>query len=184
MLKPFVRLSSFISKKENMYIRNLKDSVENFKSEMRKKEGKRELWVTSTKKILMDTLAKIKETYPLGWDVHEMDKAENTDGYIISFADTSIDIAGSDTENTKSYTKRGGTLAFTQAYNGDVFVIIVFPIIDELVLAKEPQKVVLRVTPNKITEEFIHMQVANFLDEMVQWESSSLYNDIGFDVKR
>jgi len=176
---------------------NLADSVVRYKNESEKKKQKRALWNDSVKQLLIDTISKIVSTHAIGWSMELMGSSTNVEGVTLTFGDiiigveptvneTTTENAAVKVENTevKYYTKHEGTLAFTQAYNGDIFIIIVYPTIEEIINPRDTQKLEMRIDPSRITSEFIEQQVANFLDEIVKWESSPLYNDIGFVVKR
>lgn len=174
---------------------NLNDSVNRYKIESENKKQKRALWCDHIKDLLIQTLTKICNEHTIGWTMELMGSSTNVEGVTLTFGDIIIGVEpsiepplveGEVQQNVeiKYYTKHEGTLAFSQAYNGDVFVIIVFPTIEEIVNQRNSQKLELRVHPSKITKEFIEQQVANFLDEIIKWESSPLYNDIGFVVKR
>jgi|LakMenEpi03Aug12_release.lakeMendotaPanAssembly.Ray.scaffolds.fasta_scaffold33377_5 hypothetical protein len=176
---------------------NLTDSVKRYKNESDNKKKKRALWNESVKQLLIDTISKIVSTHAIGWSMELIGSSTNVEGVTLTFGDIIIGVEPTHkepiTENTKAnaenievkyYTKHEGTLAFTQAYNGDIFIIIVYPTIEEIINPRDTQKLEIRIDPSRITTEFIEHQVAKFLDEIVKWESSPLYNDIGFVVKR
>lgn len=176
---------------------NLTDSVARYKIESENKKKKRALWNESVKQLLIDTISKIVSTHTIGWSMELMGSSTNVEGVTLTFGDIVIGVeptineptsenAAVNAENVevKYYTKHEGTLAFSQAYNGDIFIIIVYPTIEEIINPRDTQKLEMRIDPSKITPEFIEHQVANFLDEIVKWESSPLYNDIGFVIKR
>jgi len=168
----------------------LTDSVARYKIESENKKKKRALWNESVKQLLIDTISNIVSTHSIGWSMELMGSSTNVEGVTLTFGDIIIGVEPTINEpiaenvEVKYYTKHEGTLAFSQAYNGDIFIIIVFPTIEEIINPRDTQKLEMRVDPSRITAEFIEHQVANFLDEIVKWESSPLYNDIGFVVKR
>jgi hypothetical protein len=86
-----------------------------------------------------------------------------------------------------SYIKYGGGLVFTQAYNGDVFVLIGFPHVENNIEETEDYKLIERVSPEKITEEYIIERFNEFLDQMLKWEKAELgygTSPIGFPIGR
>ena len=85
-----------------------------------------------------------------------------------------------DDEGKKKYAKTGGNLVFSQAYNGDIFIIFMSPSIDEFNIPQDPQKVIGKVNPSKINEEFIILHVSQFLLELIDWESLMSSHAIGF----
>ena len=167
-----------------MTIENLTQGVENFKNELLRIKCKREQWTNVTKPLLRDTLRSIKSKFDLDWNTYVMDGTTNSEGVNLTFGNSASGIFERTEKGIKGFSKRGGTLAFSQAYNGDIFIIIIYPSVDELVIPVENQKLVLKVTPEKIDEGFVYEQVANFLNEMTLWESSSAYNPIGFSATR
>ena len=175
----------------------LTDSVARYKNESENKKKKRALWNESVKQLLIDTISQIVSKHAIGWSMELMGSSTNVEGVTLTFGDIIIGVeptinepisenATVNAENVevKYYTKHEGTLAFSQAYNGDIFIIIVYPTIEEIINPRDTQKLEMRVDPSRITAEFIEHQVANYLDEIVKWESSPLYNDIGFVIKR
>lgn len=176
---------------------NLTDSVTRYKLESENKKQKRALWNDSVKQLLIDTISKIVSTHEIGWSMELMGSSTNVEGVTLTFGDIIIGVEPTINEpitegeevkpenvEVKYYTKHEGTLAFSQAYTGDIFIIIAYPTIEEIINPRDTQKLEMRVNPSKITAAFIEQQVANFLDEIIKWESSPLYNDIGFVVKR
>ncbi|MDO8930075.1 MAG: hypothetical protein Q7W54_13955 [Bacteroidota bacterium] len=77
--------------------------------------------------------------------------------------------------------KKGGTIAFSQAYNGEVFVIIIYPFVDKFVSQAE-NKLLGKFKPETISEDFIVSKVSIFIDEMIKWEKSTYGNSIGFKM--
>lgn len=80
---------------------------------------------------------------------------------------------------SRAFVKKGGVITFSQAYNGQIFVIIIYPNVEEFVGESEVN-VLGRYKPEDITEEFIFAKVEKFLEEMTKWETSISSNRIGF----
>jgi hypothetical protein len=163
-----------------MKIDDLARKIEEFKSAQDKIDQNRQLWVDTTKPLLIKSLEMIRDKFDLGWDVQIIDEIKNFETVNISlgFKRSGLRISGN---KMKSYLKSGGSLVFSQAYNGDIFVIVMYPFIEELVTEKE-NKLLGKYDPNTINEEFITDKVVTFIDEMIKWEKATLYNKIGFKI--
>ena len=81
---------------------------------------------------------------------------------------------------TTSYSKIGGSLVFSQGYNGLVYVIIFYPSIEQIVETNPNQKVLKRIEPNEIGSGFIRQRIAEFLDEISDWENTANSKSIGY----
>ncbi|WP_373060518.1 hypothetical protein [Zunongwangia sp. H14] len=162
-----------------MTLQDLKEKVDNYKNSIEKVSQNREYWQNHTKPLLKDTLEKIKETYPLDWNVQVLDWTSNSEGVNITFGKKPSGIYEQTETSSRHYVKKGGTIVFSQAGNGDVFIIILYPSIEELVSEKE-HKVLGKISPEKITEELIIENVGVFLDEMAKWENSNEQNSLGY----
>ena len=162
-----------------MKIEDLKAKVDNFSNALENIEFNRETWAEKTKPLLQQTLKQIASEYPIGWHVQTLDWDKNLEGVNITFGPTNSGIKTRTETSVKAYTKHGGTIVFSQAYNGEVFVIILYPHVDEFVGQSE-HKVLGRFAPTDITETFIVKQVSEFLDEMVKWENATPSANIGF----
>ena len=71
---------------------------------------------------------------------------------------------------------------FSQAYNGDVLVLLLYPNIVEVDSFEETQKTLAKVDPSKIDEDFIIQKVSEFLSDMTDWESSRSSHAVGFKI--
>ena len=165
-----------------MKIEDLKNKVDEFKVSLEKTNLNREIWQTRTKPLLIDTLSKITDNYPIGWTVQILDWTSNSEGVNITFNPSRSGFVENNGQSLKSHIKQGGTIVFSQAYNGEIFIIILFPSIDGFV-TRADDKLLGRFKPETITEEFIINYVAKFIDEMIKWEKSTFINPVGFKTK-
>nr|WP_294788036.1 hypothetical protein [uncultured Flavobacterium sp.] len=166
-----------------MKIEDLKQNVEKLYEAWKTIDEKRDNWRSEKKKLIKETLSEIKNTYDLDWNIYVVDFTTNSEGVNITFGKSSSGIFESNHKGSKSYTKHGGTLTFSQAYNGDIFVIILYPSVEQFVTPKDGQenKLVEKINPIKIDKEYIIKQVDNFLKEMRNWENSDSSNSpLGF----
>ncbi len=167
-----------------MNIQDLSDNVNHFKASLGDIEKKRAEWKTTSRSFIQETLIRIKSNFDLDWAVSIQDEAANSEAVNLSLSHSSSSIIEKIEGGYKNYMNTGGTLSFSQAYNGDVFIIILFPIIEKTVTPIQPHKILMRIEPGLITEELIIKSTASFLDEMTLWESSKSFNTIGFKIKK
>ena len=140
---------------------------------------KRERWQSETKPLLFHTLKEIQQLAPDDWIINVQDEIENLEEVILKFRKVKSGIVVKHENETISRMKFGGSLVFDQEYNGDICVYISYPHVEESV-DHQPQKKLDRVSPDRITEEYITTQVVRLLDEMIRWENSNSKITIGF----
>ena len=162
-----------------MKIEDLKTKIDSYKESQELIENNRKTWQEKTKVLLLETLNKIKDSYPINWHIQNFKWKENLEVVNITFGPTPSGIMDINEKLSKPYMKRGGTLAFSQAIDGDVYVIIVYPSIEDI-LSDSGNKIIGKYSPNLISESFIIEKVSKFIDEIVIWEKSSYGNPIGF----
>ena len=95
----------------------------------------------------------------------------NGEGVNIGFKPANSGIVESAGQQTKALTKHGGRLCFSQGYNGKVFVIILYPYVEDRVGQLE-NKVIGHHDPREIDENFVVSAFEQFMAEMTAWESS------------
>jgi hypothetical protein len=164
-----------------MNLENLKPKIDELLTTFDIIKQNRECWQTKTKSLLTEILTKITTEYPIGWQVQILDWTKNSEGVNITFNPKPSGISEMTDKSAKSYIKEGGTIAFSQAYNGEVFVIIFYPFVDKFVTQTE-NKLIGKFKPETITEDFINSKVSIFIDEMIKWEKSTYGNSIGFKI--
>ncbi len=167
-----------------MTIESLASKVEDYKESLEQIEIRRSQWTSTTRQLIYDALQKVKNRWNLDWYVTMLDTTKNMEGVNLFFGSRPSGILEKTGSAMKSYFKHGGTLAFAQAYTGHIFVIFLYPSIDELATPLEPNKILARTEPSSIDEEFILKQVATFLEEMRLWESNNQLTPIGFNFKK
>jgi len=162
-----------------MKIEDLTTKIEEFKLTQDKIQKNREIWTSQTKPILIETLGKIKEKFDLEWHVQILDEVKNSEGVNITFGFKRSGFKSVSDKTMRSYLKKGGTIVFSQAYNGEIFVIILYPFVEEFV-SESDNKLLGKFDPLIINEDFIVEKVSTFIDEMIKWEKSTFYNRVGF----
>ncbi|NOQ73381.1 MAG: hypothetical protein GQ574_15350 [Crocinitomix sp.] len=163
-----------------MKLEDLKEDVLNYKNTLKNINQKRKLWHTETKALILNTLKSITKTYELDWDIEIMESTRNLEGINLTLGNSISSTYSEDEKGKKRYAKTGGNLVFSQAYNGDVFIIFMTPSIDNFNIPQDPQKIIGKVNPAKINEEFIILHISQFLIELADWESLMSSHIIGF----
>ena len=143
----------------------------------------RDLWQNEKKELIIKTLTSIKKAIDLEWQIQVLDMAKNSETINIAFNPARSGISENNGSSMRSFVKEGGALLFCQAYNGEIFVLIMYPYINEIVSRKE-NTFLGKFKPDQITEEFICAKVEKFLDEMIKWEKSNYGNKVGFVIEQ
>jgi hypothetical protein len=164
-----------------MKIDDLKTKIEEFNFTQVQIQKNRQIWTDETKTLLINTLNKIAEKFDIGWYVQVMDLDKNSEGVNITFKPTRSGIIRKNETSMKSFLKEGGTIAFSQAYNGEIFVIILYPFVKDFVSESE-NKLLGKFNPSLINEDFIVKKVSIFIDEMIKWEKTTYNKKIGFKI--
>lgn len=165
----------------------LKTRIQEYEKALADIATKRALWLNSAKELIYKTLQKAKRLGKLGWKVAKIEGIKNLEGVSLAFLDIPSDIVEKVLDEKtqkpveKNYTKFGGSLIFSQTYNGDVLVLLTYPFIegDEETPGNE---IVDRISPADLTEAYILGHVASFLETMTIWESSEDEHHIGFRI--
>ncbi len=138
---------------------------------------KRDFWQSDTKPLLVKVLNRVKDEIGLDLIVQTIDARINHESVHIQFKSKPSGISEKNGKGLKAYIKWGGGLTFNQMYNGEVHILVTYPFIDELVPPSK-RMLLVRIGPDKISEEYIHARVNNFLDEMLNWEIITSGNSI------
>jgi hypothetical protein len=160
---------------------NLKEKAAAFAQTQQDIEASRKLWSDTTKPLLKATLETIAKETAIGLHVQVLDWSRNSEAVSLTFGIRPSGIVEKTNTGAKSFMKHGGRINFSQAYNGEVFVLIAYPYVDERVTQAE-LKTVGRYNPRSITEPFIYEMVEQFLNEMITWEKASSSTQIGFTL--
>ncbi len=131
--------------------------------------SKRELWQSETKPLLVKVLNELKDDTKLDLIVQVLDARTNHESVNIQFKSKPSGISEKIGKSIKNYIKWGGSLTFNQVYNGEVHIMVTYPFVDEIISQNKNTLLVI-IEPGKISEEYIHARVNNFLEQMLEWE--------------
>ncbi len=155
------------------------ENIEQYKSALSKTEENRAYWANVSKALIFDVLTKVQSAADLDWQVKKAETVKNLEAVSISFNKRPSGIVEVTPTAEKDTLKHGGALIFTQSYNGQVFIIHTYPYVEHWVGQTE-NKLIDKVDPVQIDEDYILRHVAQFLQEMSQWENSAARAHIGF----
>ena len=140
---------------------------------------KRNEWIQSTKETIYSTLFEIKQVKKLDWQVQKVQIIKNSETVNLIFNKSASGIIQSNINGHKHFEKHGGGLFFAQSYNGNIFVFIEYPYVENLVGQIE-NKLLEKISPEKINKDYVIDKVSIFLDEMTKWESSANFSRLGY----
>jgi hypothetical protein len=167
-----------------MNLIDLKRKADQIQAAFTQTEQSRKLWREEKKQLLITVLGQIAQASGLKLEVQNLDWITNSEGVNLLFSVYPSGMVEKYENGFRSYIKHGGYIVFAQAYNGDIFVLINYPWIEEKVTRAET-KTLGKFNPKEITEAFIYEKVGLFFDEMLMWETdSSSRTSIGFATSR
>ncbi len=157
----------------------LKKSVGDYVNSLEKVLEKRKQWNEFTLPLLFKTLNEIQVDFDIGWKVQQLDWLMNNSAINITFETFPKSMMDKLNGATDFEFIKGAALVFSQKYNGDISVFIVFPA--ELAPVSESDINELgSFNPNEINKNFITNKVAYFLDKIIIREENVLRRKVGF----
>jgi len=162
-----------------MKIEHLEERVNDYKDSIKTVVEKKICWQTQTKTILIATLNTIVKNYAIGWRVQELNWINTNEAVNITFESFPPDLIESTNKIPSYQFIKGGSLIFSQSYNGDVHIFILFPLVENA-LDNSNETEIETYAPETINEKLIIEKVDEFLKEMIAWEVPSLKNKVGF----
>jgi len=132
-------------------------------------ESNRQLWQRETKPLLVRVLNQINDEAKLNLVVKVDARHQNHERVNLSFEPKPSGIVEMLEDSQRSLLKIGGSLAFCQSYNGDIYPFVAFPYVEDVVIRNE-NLLLVKLDPRRITEEFVVARVNDFLSAMLEWE--------------
>jgi len=165
-----------------MKIEHLEERVNDYKESIKTVVDKKTLWESKSKKLIIRTLNKVAKSYNIGWRVQELNWIYNNEAINITFDSFPKDLIDCTNKIPTYQFIQGGALVFSQSYSGDVYVLALFPYVEQLLV--ENSSLDLGVyNPEEITEKLVIEKVDEFLKEMIKWEVPSYRTKLGFQNK-
>ena len=157
----------------------LKKSVSDYVNSLEKVVEKRKQWREFTLPLLLKTLTEIQANFDIGWTVQQLDWLMNNSAINITFNTFPSSLIDNLNGSTDFEFIKGAALVFSQKYNGDISVFIIYPA-DLQPITEGDINEIGSFNPNEINENFITNKVAYFLDKIIIQEESVLRRKVGF----
>lgn len=162
-----------------MKIEHLEERITDYRNSIKMVVDKRLEWKDVIKPLILQTLDKVQKTYNLGWSVQNLKWMQSNEAVNITF--DSFPPALIDCTNLIPAFQfmAGGALVFSQSYNGDVIIFMLYP--ENSQTSPEDSMLELgTLQPQDISEKFILEKVDEFLKEMIKWEVPSIKKKLGY----
>ncbi|WP_010520760.1 hypothetical protein [Aquimarina agarivorans] len=162
-----------------MKIEHLEERINDYRNSIKTVVEKKNLWNKSIKPLLLKILNSATKLYDVGWKVQELNWIHNNEAVNITFDSFPPELINSTNQIPTFQFYQGGALIFSQSYNGDVYVFIAFPILQNSAQQNEMKELGFFL-PKEITEKFIIEKIDDFLKEMILWELPMNNGKIGY----
>jgi hypothetical protein len=164
-----------------MKIEHLEERVLDYKSSIETVVAKKTQWSEHSKPLLIKTLTAIAAKFDIGWKIQELNWIHNNEAINISFESFPKELMDCTNRIPTFQFIPGGALVFSQTYNGDVYVFVLFPEIDGMPIENNMVEFG-TLSPSEITEKIIIEKVDEFLKEMIQWEVPNKRTKVGYSA--
>lgn len=179
-MKPAEKQKSKMLKSLNkMKIEHLEERIAEYRTSIKTVVDKRLYWRDKTKPLLQKTLQTVVETYNLGWSVQNLKWLQSNEATNITFDSFPPELIDCTNLIPAFQFSAGGSLVFSQSYNGDVFVFILYPDNPQIPIEENITELG-TYAPEEITDRMIVERVDEFLKEMIKWEVPTLKKKLGY----
>lgn len=162
-----------------MKTEHLEGRITDYKKSIETVIEKKILWKTKIKSFLVKTLQNIVDKHAIGWCVQELNWIGTNEGVNITFESFPVELMEKINQMPNYQFIQGGALVFSQSYNGNVRITILFPLIENIPI--EDSSMELGVfSPAEITEKLIVEMVDEFLKEIIKWELPAQKGKLGY----
>ncbi|WP_343328411.1 hypothetical protein [Polaribacter staleyi] len=165
-----------------MKIEHLEERINDYKASIKIVVDKKSEWETNTKKLILKTLRNTVKSYNIGWKVQELNWINNNEAVNIIFDSFPAELMDCTNKIPAYQFIQGGALVFSQSYSGDVYVMVLFPYVEQLPIENNSLELGIY-GPTEITAKLIIEKVDEFLKEMIKWEVPSYKTQLGFQHK-
>lgn len=162
-----------------MKTEHLEGRITDYKKSIETVIEKKILWKTKIKSFLVKTLQNIVDKHAIGWCVQELNWIGTNEAVNITFESFPVELMEKINQMPNYQFIQGGALVFSQSYNGNVRITILFPLIENIPI--EDSSMELGVfSPAEITEKIIVEMVDEFLKEIIKWELPAQKGKLGY----
>ncbi len=167
-----------------MKIEHLEERILDYKNSIKIVVEKRIMWKTTTKDLIVSVLKKAESSYAIGWQVQELNWIQSNEAVNITFDSFPPDMIEFTNRLPTYQFLQGGSLVFSQLHNGDVNVMILFPVIDNSLPTENDTQDLGTYNPEDINEKLIVEKIDVFLKEIIKREVPSLSKKMGFSKEK
>jgi len=128
---------------------------------------------------LVRTLQDIVKKHNIGWCVQELNWIGTNDAVNISFDSFPSELLEKINQMPNYQFIQGGALVFSESYNGNVRITILFPLIENISIEESSMELGVY-SPGEITEKLIVERVDEFLKEIIKWELPPQKGKLGY----
>lgn len=166
-----------------MKIDHLEKRVIEYEDSIETVVEKRILWNTEIKNMITGILKTAEETYKIGWRVQELSWIHTNEAVNITFVSFPADLIEKTNKIPTYQFLQGGSLVFSQMYNGDVEILVLFPALENSASFDNDLIELGIYDPNEITEKLIIEKIDEFLKEMIKWDVPLIRTKLGFKTQ-
>jgi hypothetical protein len=163
-----------------MKIEHLEERILDYKNSIKIVVEKRIMWKSNTKDLIVSVLKKAENSYAIGWQVQELNWIHSNEAVNITFDSFPPDMIELTNRLPTYQFLQGGSLVFSQQHNGDVNVMILFPVIENSLPSENDTQDLGTFSPEDINEKLIVEKIDSFLKEIIKREVPSLSKKMGF----
>tara|TARA_R110002072_G_scaffold293232_2_gene462424 strand:- start:551 stop:1057 length:507 start_codon:yes stop_codon:yes gene_type:complete len=167
-----------------MKIEHLDERVNEYKNSIKTVVEKRLLWKNTTKKLIVNTLKKAEEKYPIGWQVQELNWIHSNEAVNITFDSFPPELIELTNQLPTYQFLQGSSLVFTLLHNGDVSILILFAIPERSMPTEDDSEELGSYSPEQITETLITEKIDNFLKEVIRRDVPLPPGKMGFSKEK
>ncbi len=163
-----------------MKIEHLEERILEYKNSLKKIVEKRILWKTITKDFIISVLKQAEVNFDIGWQVQELNWIHSNEAVNITFDSFPPDLIELTNQLPTFQFLQGASLVFSQLHNGDVNVLILYPVSENTMPLESDSDDLGIYNPTEITESFIVEKIDTFLKKIIKRDIPLLNKTVGF----
>ena len=157
----------------------LDKSVADYVNSLEKVLQKRSMWNEQTRPLLKSALESICSQYEIGWKVQELNWLWNNKAVNLMF-ETVPKVLSTKAGGIGDFEfVKGAALVFSQKYNGDISVLILYPEVADATAEKDFKELG-SYHPQIVSPDFVEQKVSDFLEEIMVWEENIIKHKVGY----
>lgn len=157
----------------------LTKSVNDYVHFLEKVLEKRRQWKEITLPLLLKTLNEIRDSHEIGWKIQQLDWLYNSNAVNITFDNFPKSLIERGYRSADFEFIKGSSLVFSQKYNGDIAVFILYSEVTEPVSDNNINETK-TYSPFEFNENFIINKVTHFLEKIIIKEENFAKRKVGF----